>query len=92
MYKLTHVQTTLRNELSEDIKDDKVHPSNTRLVNDSLNKNKDEIVTEEKNKRKKKIFTIDAFNYYEGEFPIEVEKVDNDYSGIDKGVFIDKKK
>lgn len=92
MYKLTHVQTTLRNELSEDIKDDKVHPGNTRLVNDSLNKNKDEIVNGKKDKRKKKIFTIDAFNYYEGEFPIEVEKVDNDYSGISKGVFIDKKK
>ena len=36
MYKLNHVQTTLRNKLDDEIHENKVHPSGERLVHNNL--------------------------------------------------------
>ena len=93
MYKLNHLQTTLRNELDEEIQEKKVHPSSDKLVhNNVVSHKKYETDNSKEYKKKKKYYTVDGFNSEKSTFQIEAEKSEIKYSYESMGVFIDKKK
>lgn len=95
MYKLNHVQTTLRNKLDDEIHEKKVHPSGERLVHNNLARENESDENHKESKKQKqnikKYFTVDSYNYSKI-FQIEAEKVDSSLGCETMGVFVDKKK
>lgn len=90
MYRLTQVQTDLRNKLAIETKDELVHGiHDKKFQEEKKEEKKQENINKKKLVKEKKYYTIECHNYNKDSINIDavIDKEDNNSTGI----FIDKR-
>lgn len=89
MYRLTHVDTDLRNRIQEENSLDKIHETKDKIVNNDTKRNKENKNNDKKDNRKKAV-TVNGVKDIE-EYSIDAKKYNYGSENLQKGTFIDNK-
>lgn len=89
MYRLTHVDSDLRNRIQEENSVDKVHEAKDKIVNNDTRRNKEKKNNNSKDNRKKSV-TVSGVKNLE-EYSIDAKKYNYGSENSQKGTFIDNK-
>lgn len=89
-FKLNKIDTDIRKKMQEEIKEDKVHSSESISVKKDLKEEKQEVQSKsEKNKNKKRYFNVEAVRYTNKNININAEKLEEINKENSKGRILD---